>query len=329
MTKMRKLGNGGPAITALGLGCMSFSHTYGPAEEAESLATIERALELGCNFLDTADIYGAGHNEQLVGKAMRGRREQIVLATKCGFVPGSEGNIASFDGSPKHIREACEASLKRLGIDVIDLYYLHRVDPQVPIEDSVGAMAELVRQGKVRHIGLSEASPNTVRRASKVHPLSALQSEYSLWTRDPEQGALQTCRELGMCFVAFSPVGRGFLTGKLTRNEFAKNDFRRNVPRFEGENFERNLDLVEKIKAIAARKRCTPAQLALAWVLAQAEHIVAIPGTRRRDHWEENWGALQVELRPEDLREIREQLPESAIAGERYNQEQMARVDRS
>jgi aryl-alcohol dehydrogenase-like predicted oxidoreductase len=308
---------------------MSFSHTYGPADEAESTATLQRALDLGCDFLDTADIYGAGHNESLVGRILGARRNDVILATKCGFIPGEKGTAPGLDGSPRHILEACDASLGRLGTDVIDLYYLHRVDPKVPIEDSVGAMASLVQQGKVRHLGLSEVSANTLRRAFRVHPIAAVQSEYSLWTRDPEQGIFPACRELGVAFVAFSPVGRGFLTGGVTANKFEKNDFRNNVPRFSDENFARNLQLVETLKQLAERRHCTAAQLALAWVLAQGDFITAIPGTRRRNHLEENWGALDVHLSEKDLGEIRQALPETAIAGERYTPEQMARVDRS
>ena len=325
----RKLGSYGPSVTPLGLGCMSFSHTYGPADEAESAATLLRALDLGCDFLDTADIYGAGHNEQLVGRVLGSRRRNVILATKCGFMPAKGSPSPALDGSPHHILEACDASLARLGTDVIDLYYLHRVDPRVPIEESVGAMASLVEQGKVRHLGLSEVSANTLRRAFRVHPIAAVQSEYSLWTRDPEQGIFPACRELGVAFVAFSPVGRGFLAGGVTANRFEKNDFRNNVPRFSDENFARNLELLETLKQLAERRHCTSAQLALAWVLAQGDFITAIPGTRRRNHLEENWGALDVHLSDQDLREIRHALPETAIAGDRYTPEQMARVDRS
>ncbi len=328
-TIRRSLGRGGPAVPAVGFGCMVLSGSYGPAEEKESLATLDRALELGCNFWDTADVYARGQNEQLVGRALRGRREQVVLATKCGFVWSNSGDENQFDGSPKHIREACEASLRRLNVEVIDLYYLHRLDPKVAIEESVGAMAELVRDGKVRYIGLSEVSANTVRRATKVHPIAALQSEYSLWTRDPEGSIFQACRELGVCFVAFSPVGRGFLAGAIKESRFPANDFRRNVPRLTGDNFNRNLQLLEKTRVLAAEKHCTPAQLALAWVIAQGDFICAIPGTRRRSHMEENWGAQQLRLTAADLAAIGESLPPSAIAGERYSPEVMARVDRS
>ncbi|MGE5205598.1 MAG: aldo/keto reductase [Chlamydiota bacterium] len=326
----RPLGQGGLQVPAIGFGCMVLSGSYGPAEEKESLATLERALELGCNFWDTADVYGHGHNEQLVGRALRGRRNQVLLATKCGFVWDKKSdNKDDIDGSPQHIRAACEASLQRLGVEVIDLYYLHRLDRKVPIEESVGAMADLARAGKIRHIGLSEVSANTLRRASKIHPIAALQSEYSLWTRDPEGGIFQACRELGICFVAFSPVGRGFLAGALKQADFAASDFRRNVPRLTGENFGRNLRLVEKLQQLAAEKHCTPAQLALAWVISQGDFICAIPGTRRRNHLEENWAAQQVQLTAADLADIRRSLPESAIAGERYTPEIMAKVDHS
>lgn len=325
----RALGHGGPEVTPLGLGCMSFSSTYGPADDAESLATLDHALDLGCNFLDTADVYGFGHNERLLSLVLRRRRKEVVLATKCGLVPAPDGKALGVDGTPAHVREACDASLQRLGVDAIDLYYLHRLDFKVPIEETVGAMAELVREGKVRCLGLSEISANTLRRACKVHPIAAVQSEYSLWTRDPENGVLPACRELGVGFVAFSPVGRGFLTGKVKANDFARGDFRNNVPRFTGENFDHNLTMVETLSALSARRGCTPSQLALAWLLAQGDFITAIPGTRRRAHLDENWGALDIELSEADLKEIRDALPEAAIAGERYTPEQMTRVDRS
>lgn len=307
---------------------MVLSGAYGTVEEKEALATLDRALELGCNFWDTADVYACGHNEQLVGRALKGRRAQVVLATKCGFV-WTDNEEARIDGSPQHIRAACDASLRRLGVEVIDLYYLHRLDPRVPIEESVGAMAELVGSGKVRQIGLSEVSAKTLRRAASVHPIAALQSEYSLWTRDPEGAIFEACRELGVCFVAFSPVGRGFLAGAIKEPSFAAGDFRRNVPRLVGDNFRRNLELVEKLRDIAAQKHCTVAQLALAWVIAQGELICAIPGTRRRPHLEENWAAQEVRLTPADLKHIQEILPPSAVAGDRYTPEVMARVDRS
>ncbi|HEV2114480.1 MAG TPA: aldo/keto reductase [Terriglobales bacterium] len=325
----RDLGKNGPQVPAIGLGCMVLSGSYGPANEKESLSTLDRALELGCNFWDTADVYAHGQNEQLVSRALKGRRNQVVLATKCGFVWTEGKEEMRIDGSRQHIHAACDASLQRLGVEVIDLYYLHRLDPSVPIEESIGAMADLVRSGKVRHIGLSEVSANTLRRAARVHPIAALQSEYSLWTRDPEGDIFQACRELGVCFVAFSPVGRGFLVGGISEPKFPANDFRWNVPRLVGDNFQRNLLLVEKIRHLAEEKRCTPAQLALAWVIAQSDFIFAIPGTRRRDHLEDNWAAQQVRLTPADLAHIRENLPESAIAGERYNPAVMARVDRS
>lgn len=325
----RRLGKTGPEVPAIGFGCMVLSGSYGPADQQKSLATLERALELGCTFWDTADVYGRGHNEELVGRALQGRRDRVVLATKCGFVWSEGRDESRVDGSPGHIRDACEASLRRLQVETIDLYYLHRLDPAVPIEESVGALAELVRAGKVRQIGLSEVSANTLRRAAKVHPIAALQSEYSLWTRDPEGAIFQACRELGVTFVAFSPVGRGFLAGGIHEPSFAAGDFRRNVPRLVGENFQRNLRLLDKIRELAAEKRCTPAQLALAWVIAQGDFIAAIPGTRRRDHLEENWAAQEVRLTASDLARIRETLPPSAIAGERYTPEVMARVDRS
>lgn len=324
----RRLGKRGPEVAAIGLGCMVLSGSYGPVEQKDALATLDRALELGCNFWDTADVYGHGHNEELVGRALRGRRDQAVLATKCGFV-WSNGQENGFDGSPQHIRAACEASLRRLAVEYIDLYYLHRLDPRVPIEDSVGAMADLVQSGKVRQIGLSEVSPNTLRRAAMVHPIAALQSEYSLWTRDPEGGIFQACRELGITFVAFSPVGRGFLAGGIKQPEFAGNDFRHSVPRLVGENFRRNLQLLEAVRQLAEEKHCTPAQLTLAWVLSQADFICAIPGTRRRDHLQENWAAQDVQLTSADLAGISQRLAELPVAGERYTPEVMARVDRS
>lgn len=325
----RRLGKGGPQVPAIGLGCMVLSGSYGQVDEKESLATLERALELGCHFWDTADVYARGLNEQLVGRALKGRRGQVTLATKCGFVWSGDDDEAHIDGSPQHIRAACEASLHRLGTDVIDLYYLHRLDPKVPIEESVGAMAELVRAGKVRHIGLSEISANTLRRAAKVHPIAALQSEYSLWTREPEGAIFQACRELGICFVAFSPVGRGFLAGAIKDAKFAANDFRRNVPRLVGDNFRRNLELVDQLRHLAAEKHCTLAQLALAWVVAQGDFLCAIPGTRRRDHLQDNWAAQQVRLTATDLARIQQAMPPAAVAGERYTPAVMARVDRS
>jgi aryl-alcohol dehydrogenase-like predicted oxidoreductase len=327
--RKRLLGSQGPAVCPLGLGCMGMSHSYGPADEGESVATIHRALDLGGTFLDTADVYGGGHNESLVGRAIRDRRDRVILATKCGFTWSAPGKITGVNGRPEHIRAACDASLKRLGVEFIDLYYLHRKDPAVAIEESVGAMEELVRQGKVRHIGLSEVSVHTLRRAHAVCHISALQSEYSLWTRDPEAEILSWCQQLGIGFVAFSPVGRGFLAGAITTNRFEDKDFRSKVPRFQDENFAQNLRLLEKIRQLAESKGCTPSQLALAWVLAQGEYITAIPGTRRRDHLEENLAALQVQLSDADLAAIRQAIPQSAIAGERYSPDNMARVDRS
>ena len=317
--KYRKLGHSNVEISVIGLGCMGMSEFYGSAQEAESIATLHRAVDLGVNFFDTADIYGPGTNEILVGKAIADRRDKIILATKFGVVRDAKGEFMGLNGKPEYVRSACDASLNRLGLDYIDLYYQHRVDPDVPIEETVGAMAELVQAGKVRQLGLSEAPPEIIRRAHAVYPISALQTEYSLWSRTPEQEILSTTRELGITFVAYSPLGRGFLTGQIKRFEdLDKDDWRRTNPRFQGENFVKNLALVERINVIAADKSVTPAQLALAWVLAQGEDIVAIPGTKRRHYLEQNLNALDVILHDEDLARIDEAFPMDAAAGTRY-----------
>jgi aryl-alcohol dehydrogenase-like predicted oxidoreductase len=314
-----KLGNNSRTISAIGLGCMGMSEFYGPRNEEESIATIHLALDQGVNFLDTADVYGTGHNEELVGKAIKGRRDDIVLATKFGNVRGADGSFKGINGRPEYVRRACDASLRRLNVETIDIYYQHRVDATVPIEETVGAMARLIEEGKVRHLGLSEAAPATIRRAHRTHPITALQTEYSLWSRDPEDEILPTCRELGITFVAYSPLGRGFLTGRFRSVEdLAPEDWRRNHPRFQGENFKRNLDLVRRVEQIASEKGCKASQLALAWVLAQGEDVVPIPGTTRRAHLEENVAALELTLSPGDLARLNEVAPKGASAGERY-----------
>jgi aryl-alcohol dehydrogenase-like predicted oxidoreductase len=328
--EQRTLGGQGLRVSALGLGCMGMSQSYGPAAEQESVATIHRALDLGVTFLDTADMYGPFTNERLVGRAIAGRRDEVVLATKFGNQRRPDGSWVGINGRPEYVHSACDASLERLGVDHVDLYYQHRVDPSVPVEETWGAMKELVEAGKVRHLGISEAAPATIRKANAVHPVAALQSEYSLFSRDPERELLATVRELGIGFVAYSPLGRGFLSGRLTSSspeEFADDDFRRGHPRFEGENFARNLALVERVRQLAAEKGATPAQLAIAWVLAQGDDVVPIPGTKRRRYLEENLAALQLRLTPEDLIAIDEAAPRGAVAGERYTPAMMARVN--
>jgi len=326
--RKRKLGQEGLVVSELGLGCMGMSEFYGPADEVESVATIHRALDLGINFLDTADMYGPYTNEQLVGQAIAGRRDDVVLATKFGIVRGPDPQVRGVNGRPEYVRASCEGSLKRLGVDHIDLYYQHRVDPTVPIEDTVGALAELVWQGKVRHIGLSEAAPATLRRAHAVHPITALQTEYSLWSRDPEDDVLPTCRALGIGFVAYSPLGRGFLTGRFAKfDDLPAGDFRRNSPRFQGTNFQKNLDLVRKVEEIAREKRCTPAQLALAWLLARGNDVVPIPGTKQRARLEENAQAVGTALSKADLARIDAVAPKGVAAGARYAETAMRLVD--